>query len=92
MSAVHNDMELLRAMARGDNNALVELYHRYWERLFTAAYNILKDKAPCEDMVQDAFLQLWQRRETLEIHTSVEAYLFTLIRYSVFHYIKKERA
>jgi RNA polymerase sigma-70 factor (ECF subfamily) len=84
-------MELLHAMAGGDNDALVKLYHRYWQRLFMAAYNILKDKAPCEDMVQEIFLQLWQRRETLEVHTSVEAYLFSIIRYKVFYHIKKER-
>ncbi len=92
MSVVYNDMELLRAMASGDKNALVLLYHRYWQRLFLAAHNVLKDKAACEDIVQEAFLQLWQRRETLQVHTSLEAYLFSTIRYSVFHYIKKERA
>ena len=61
MSVVSNDMELLHAMASGDKNALVRLYQCYWQRLFLAAHNILKDKAACEDIVQDAFLQLWQR-------------------------------
>ena len=91
MRIVNDDMELLRAMAAGDKNALVQLYHRYWQRLFMAAWNILKDKAACEDIVQEAFLQLWQRRATLEIQHSPEAYLFTVIRYQVFHHIKKER-
>ncbi len=78
-------------MASGDKHALVALYRLYWQRLFLSAYNILKDKAACEDIVQETFLQLWQRRETLDIHHSAEAYLFSVIRYSVFRHIKKER-
>jgi RNA polymerase sigma-70 factor (family 1) len=87
-----NDEQLLRAMASGDHEALEQLYSRYWQHLFIAAYNVLKNKAASEDIVQEAFLQLWQRREKLDIKTSLEAYLFSVVRYTVFKYIKKEQA
>lgn len=86
-----NDEQLLCAIAMGNADALEQLYVRYWQKLFTAAYNVIKDKAICEDIVQEAFLQLWQRRETLAIQTTLQAYLFSMIRYSVFKQIKKEQ-
>jgi RNA polymerase sigma-70 factor (ECF subfamily) len=86
------DEQLLRAMARGEHVALELLYTRYWQHLFMAAYNVLKNKSASEDIVQEAFVQVWQRREKLDIQTSLQAYLFSIIRYSVFRYIKKEQA
>lgn len=91
MRDMTNDEQLLRAVAMGNAEALEQLYVRYWQHLFTAAYNVLKNKAICEDIVQEAFLQLWQRRETLDIQTTLQAYLFSVIRYSVFKHIKKEQ-
>ena len=92
MSDTTNDELLLRAVAMGNAEALEQLYVRYWQQLFTAAYNVLKNKAICEDIVQEAFMQLWQRREKLAVQTSLQAYLFSVIRYSVFKHIKKEQS
>jgi RNA polymerase sigma-70 factor (ECF subfamily) len=92
MRDMTNDEHLLRAIAVGNAEALEQLYARYWQHLFTAAYNVLKNKAICEDIVQEAFVQLWQRRETLDVQTTLQAYLFSVIRYSVFKHIKKEQS
>lgn len=87
-----NDEQLLHAIARGEHDALEQLYARYWQGLFIAAYNILRNKTACEDIVQEVFVQLWQRRAAIRIHTSLEAYLYTAVRYSVFKHIKEEEA
>jgi len=92
MHALTEDAVLLPAIARGDKNAFEQLYHNYWHHLFLAAYNVLKDKAVCEDIVQEVFLQVWNRRESIRIESSLEAYLFSMVRYSVFRHIKKEKA
>ena len=92
MADLNTDEQLLQAIAHGEHVALDLLYSRYWQRLFMAAYNVLKNKSACEDIVQEAFVQIWQRRQQLNIQTSLEAYLFSMIRYSVFRYIKKEQA
>jgi RNA polymerase sigma-70 factor (ECF subfamily) len=92
MADLKTDEQLLRAIAHSEHEALELLYTRYWQQLFMVAYNVLKNKSACEDIVQEAFLQIWQRRQKLDIQTSLEAYLFSMIRYSVFRYIKKEQA
>jgi RNA polymerase sigma-70 factor (ECF subfamily) len=88
MVPIVNDKVLLDRLTKGDENALNEIYLIYWQDLFLSAYNVLRDKAACEDIVQDLFLQLWQKREVLQITASLRAYLFTAVRYNVFRQIR----
>lgn len=87
-----NELMLLQKLREDDVSALDEIYHRYWQHLYTASYNILKDKAACEDILQDLFLDIWQKRKTLDIAVSLRAYLATSVRYNVFRHIKKGTA
>ena len=56
-----SDAELAREVARGDADALEELYNRYNRLVFSMAYGILKDYALAEDLAQEAFAALWTR-------------------------------
>jgi RNA polymerase sigma-70 factor (family 1) len=84
-----NEKNILQKLANGDETALAEIYREHWQSLFISAYNIIKDKETCSDILQDIFLQLWVRREKLEITGSLEAYLHTAVRYQVFKHIRK---
>ncbi len=84
-----HEKELLYSLAKGEEEALKAIYLQFWKPLYLSAYNVLKDKEACEDIVQEIFIRLWHRRETLSISTSLAAYLFTATRYQVFHLIKK---
>lgn len=84
-----NEEEVLLSLMKGDEKALKLIYLKYWQRLFISAYNVLKDKEVCEDIIQDIMIQLWNKRETLVITTSLSAYLFAATRYQVFHFIRK---
>lgn len=88
-SILNNENELLYALSKGHEEALKVIYQKYWDRLFISAYNVLKDKEACEDIIQEIFFQLWKKRERLTITTSLQAYLFSATRYQVFHTIKK---
>lgn len=87
-----DEWELLRRLSEGDQKALTTIYHQFWQPLFVAAYNIIKDKKACEDIIQDIFLQLWIKRESLQVHSSLKAYLIAATRYQVFRYIRKNPA
>jgi len=78
-----SDIELIHFIAVGDTAAFEMLWRRYWEELYNATYKRLKDDAQSRDVVQDLFIDLWERRERLRIE-NVEAYLNTAVRYKVF--------
>ena len=83
-----DEKALLHRLAHGDEAALTAIYHHYWQPLFLSAYQVLKDKKACEDIVQNLFLQLWLKREHLQVHASLKSYLLAATRYQVFHYLK----
>lgn len=61
-----DDTELLRAIARGDEQALASLYDRYKSILFGLLLRILNSRAEAEDTLQEVFLQVWQRAATFD--------------------------
>lgn len=54
-------MDLLRAIKRGDEEALAALYDRYRLILFGLILRILHSQPEAEDVLQDVFLQVWRR-------------------------------
>ena len=84
-----NEQTLLRMLANGEEFALEEMYKQYWQPLFISAYNVTRDKEASNDILQDIFLQLWVRRQSLQITGSIEAYLHTAVRYQCFKFIRK---
>lgn len=83
------DEQLLQQMADGQRQAFTLLYSRYWEDLYVTAAKALRSKEEAADVVQDVFLSLWTRRNDLNIHGSLAAYLHTSVRYICIHYIQK---
>lgn len=56
-----SDVELLRAVAGGDEAALAALYDRYRLILFGLLLRILHSRAEAEDCLQEIFLQVWRK-------------------------------
>jgi len=56
-----SDNELLRLVAHGDEQALAVIYDRYRLILFGLILRILHDRQEAEDVLQEAFLQVWRR-------------------------------
>ena len=55
------DVELLKAVARADEQALAHLYDRYRAVLFGLLVRILNSREEAEDVLQEVFLQVWKR-------------------------------
>ena len=72
---------LLSAMARGEKAALGRLYDLLAKPLYSLAYRVLNDRAEAQDIVQDVFLQLWNKAAVYETNRgSVFAWAATLTR------------
>jgi RNA polymerase sigma-70 factor (ECF subfamily) len=61
-----SDNELLRAVARGDETALAQVYDRYRLILFGLIVRILHSREEAEDVLQEVFLQVWRRAKDFD--------------------------
>src|SRR5712691_9546820 len=60
------DVELFRRIANGDTAALGQLYDGHGKKLFALAFRILNDHKEAEDVVQEVFLQVWEKAAMLD--------------------------
>ncbi|MEM9673246.1 MAG: RNA polymerase sigma-70 factor [Bacteroidota bacterium] len=65
-----------------------QVYRRYAQRLLSAAYNQLRDKAEAENIVHDVFGKLWERRDEVVVNSSIENYLTRAVKLAIFSYLR----
>lgn len=56
-----------------------QCFHEYFEKLFGYAFTIVKDNAEAKDIVQTAFIKLWEKREAMNFAIAARAYLYTTV-------------
>src|SRR5262249_47988366 len=61
-----DDVDLLRRMRRGDEEALEALYARYGGLVYTLALRIVGDAELAREVLQDTFLRSWDGRESYD--------------------------
>jgi len=80
MNAIANEKALLLQVAEGDRLAFKRLYDHYWNDLYTLALSFLKSPDWAEDLVQELFLRVWVKRETLPAIDQFKSYIFIMLR------------
>lgn len=83
-----SDELLLLQIAQGDSKAFGLLYDKYWDKAFSEAYTRLKDTDQAKDIVQDTFINIWVRRDSLQIE-NFPAYLNACVRNRVFNLVSR---
>lgn len=83
--------ELLRQVKDNNQQAFRKLFDAYYKYLTVTAYRYLNDGEKAKDMAQDAFVELWNRRDSLEITTGLKAYLRRAVVNKCLNYIKREK-
>lgn len=84
------DEILLRRLVDADYDAFNEIYDHYWNMLLRIAIKKIGDVDLSMDIVQDLFVDLWQRRHTITIHTGLRAYLISALYHKLFQHFRKQ--
>ncbi|PST81829.1 RNA polymerase subunit sigma-70 [Pedobacter yulinensis] len=85
-----SDAALLGQLRLNDRKAFAAIYERYWKQLLAIAFNHTREKETAEEIVQDVFVALWNRRNEVAIR-ELGPYLATAIRFSVFRFLQRRK-
>ncbi|MCS3796457.1 RNA polymerase sigma factor [Niastella sp. OAS944] len=85
----YTEHELLKLVAEGDRNAFTQLYNNYRNKIYSIAFELTESTTVAEEIVQDVFLKIWVKRDSLHEVEHFKAYLFTITRNYVFTALKR---
>jgi RNA polymerase sigma-70 factor (ECF subfamily) len=80
MPSNDSDLDLLARIRKGDVRALGIILERYWIQVVRHAAAILGSTTSAEDIAQETFVRIWERRETWKLNGSLRGLLFMISR------------
>jgi RNA polymerase sigma-70 factor (family 1) len=88
-TVLDSDEDLLRRMADDDQAAFTCLYRRHWEALFISTVRVIGNREDAEDIIQEVFASLWNRRKALNLTGRLAGYLQVSVKYKAINYIDR---
>ncbi|MNY24513.1 RNA polymerase sigma factor [compost metagenome] len=86
-----NNEELVRQLKLGNEVAYDLLYEQYWKKLYIHVLSRVKDEDAAKDIVQNVFISIWERKDSFQIHTSLDQFLFGAVKMKVLNYFRTEK-
>lgn len=80
---IYDDDVMLDKIREGDKQTYRLLFENYYKVLILYATSLTKNEPKAEDLVQNVFINLWTKRDTLEIQSSIKSYLYKSV-YNLF--------
>ncbi len=91
LSIRQDEDRIINRINDGDRDAFKEMVHLYTRRLYFYAWQYLGDRHMAEDIVQDLFLEIWNKRKTWHPNETLQGYLLKSIKNRCLRYIQKQR-
>ena len=77
---LYTDEQLISRFQAGDENAYVELVNRFKDKLTNFVYYFLKDEELSEDIVQDTFIKLYEKKHYYKPVAKFSTWIYTIAR------------
>lgn len=81
--SIYRDDELVALLQKDDQQAFKTIFDRYWGALFAQALKKLGNAQEAEDLVQQLFIEVWERRSRIQITRSLNHWLAAAVKFKV---------
>ena len=85
---LESDQDLVRAIQSGDQSAFKTVFRRYHPRLLAYLVRTGVPSSAGEDILQQAFLSVWEKRDSLDPNKSVASYLYRACHNRALNYFR----
>lgn len=87
---IAGEQKLVKKLRKGCHQSFTTLFHLYARKLYNFSYKYTDSHAESEEIVQEVFLKIWNKKETINPKLSFNAFLITIAKNHIFNKIKKE--
>ena len=85
------DLRILEAVNRWDDGSMKMLYEQYYRALVLFCKRLTGDLKVAEEIVQDTFLKVWQKRNVFQSTGALKAYLYNSVRNAGISHLRHEK-
>lgn len=85
------DDDLIKLFKENPEVGFEEIFRKYYKYVTNISYRVINKEAAAEDIAQELFVNLWKKRETITINSSLKAYLATAARNRTLNYIRDNK-
>lgn len=89
MTFFSNDIKQLKRLKASDTNAFKSLYLKYFEPLYRYIYYQTYQKELSEDILQEVFCRIWEKREQIDPDQSFQAFVYRIAHHLVIDHYRK---
>lgn len=89
--SISDEKVLFDNIKKGDLHSFEILFHHYYGLLCSFAEKYTQDHITAEEIVQDFFVRLWEKREQINIETSVKSYFYQSVKNLCLNYIQHQK-
>jgi RNA polymerase sigma-70 factor (ECF subfamily) len=82
------DQKLLEALKKGNIPVFESIFRSYYPNLCHFAFQYVQDKAVAENVVQETFVRIWEKRSTIIISKSIQNYLLEMVKNRCLNYLE----
>lgn len=84
-----DELKLLQQLIAGDAESFRKIYEYYQGKVFLFAFRLTKSKLDAEEVVQEVFVRLWEKREKIKIEKNLNNYVLTITKNLILDGLKK---
>lgn len=86
-----NQQFILNELQKGNERAFDAIFKQYYKPLCQFSYSFIKDQDTAENLVQEVFVKLWEKRESMTNIDNLLSYLMGMVRNQSIDFLRKEK-
>ncbi|MGI4832782.1 MAG: RNA polymerase sigma-70 factor [Janthinobacterium lividum] len=86
-----SELDCLRRLQEDDQRAFDALFRHYSALVYRFAFGYLKSRAAAEEIVQECFIKIWEKRGQLRVDVPLKGYLFTVAHHAILNELRRDQ-
>jgi len=88
---MENDLLIISQLQEGNRMVFKKMFEQYYRALRAFSKKYIEDDSVCDDVVQDAFLTLWNNRKEISDSRVIKSYLYSTVRNASLNHLRHEK-
>ncbi|UYQ92657.1 sigma-70 family RNA polymerase sigma factor [Chitinophaga horti] len=88
---IHDEVVLIQQFRAGSEEAFTSVYKHLYRRVYWFARKFMEETADAQDLTAEAFVQLWQQRDSFHSLDAISAFLYVTVRNKCFNLLKHRK-